>query len=43
MPGWVQNAIIESGVANPVRVDLTFNPPWDKSMVTEDGLLALGM
>ena len=43
MPGWVQEAIIESGVANPVRVDLTFDPPWDKSMVTEDGLLALGM
>ena len=43
MPEWVQTAIIESGVANPVRVDLTFDPPWDKEMMTEDAKLALGM
>ena len=43
MPGWVQTAIIESGVANPVRVDLTFDPQWDKEMMTEDAKLALGM
>ena len=43
MPGWVQTAIIESGVATLVRVDLTFDPPWDKEMMTEDAKLALGM
>ena len=43
MPGWVQTAIIESGVANLVRVDLTFDPQWDKEMMTEDAKLALGM
>ena len=43
MPEWVQNAIIESGVANPVRVDLTFDPPWDKSMMSDDAQLALGV
>ena len=41
MPGWVQEAVIESGVAHPVRVDLTFDPPWDKDMMTDDAKLAL--
>jgi metal-sulfur cluster biosynthetic enzyme len=26
-----------------VRVNLTFEPPWTKEYVSEDGLLALGM
>ena len=43
MPGWVQTAIIESGVANLVRVDLTFDPQWNQEMMTEDAKLALGM
>jgi metal-sulfur cluster biosynthetic enzyme len=43
MPGWVQEAVIESGVATLVRVDLTFDPPWDQEMMTEDAKLALGM
>jgi FeS assembly SUF system protein len=43
MPGWVQTAIIESGVANLVRVDLTFDPQWTQEMMTEDAKLALGM
>jgi len=43
MPEWVQTAIIESGVANPVRVDLTFDPQWNQDMMTEDAKLALGM
>ena len=43
MPEWVQTAIVESGVANPVRVDLTFDPQWNQEMMTEDAKLALGM
>tara|TARA_B100001778_G_scaffold291123_1_gene260985 strand:+ start:68 stop:388 length:321 start_codon:yes stop_codon:yes gene_type:complete len=41
MPEWVQTAVIESGVANPVRVDLTFDPTWGPHMMTEDAKLAL--
>ena len=41
MPEWVQTAIVESGVANPVRVDLTFDPQWNKDMMTDDAKLAL--
>ena len=41
MPEWVQTAVIESGVANPVRVDLTFDPQWGPHMMTEDAKLAL--
>ena len=41
MSEWVKTAIIESGVANPVRVDLTFDPQWSKDMMTDDAKLAL--
>lgn len=26
-----------------VKVELTFDPPWDKDMISEEGQLALGM
>lgn len=31
-----------NGVTN-VKVDLTFDPPWDRSMMSEESLLELGL
>jgi FeS assembly SUF system protein len=43
MPGWVQNAVSAvEGVAN-VDVNLTFDPPWDMSRMSEEARIALGM
>jgi FeS assembly SUF system protein len=42
MPEWVEQAVNRAGHDN-VRVNLTFEPPWTKEYVSEDGLLALGM
>lgn len=43
MPAWVQNAVSAvEGVAN-VDVNLTFDPPWDMSRMSEEARIALGM
>jgi FeS assembly SUF system protein len=43
MPAWVQNAVSAiDGVAN-VDVNLTFDPPWDMSRMSEEARIALGM
>lgn len=43
MPGDVQQAVsLVEGVGN-VKVDLTFEPPWDKDMLSEAALLELGL
>ena len=42
MPEWVEQAVNRAGHDN-VRVNLTFEPPWTKEYVSEDGLLALVM
>jgi FeS assembly SUF system protein len=43
MPAWVQNAVgAVEGVAN-VEVNLTFDPPWDMSRMSEEARVALGM
>ena len=42
MPEWVEQAVNRAG-HDHVRVNLTFEPPWTKEYVSEDGLLALGM
>ena len=42
MPEWVEQAVNRAG-HDKVRVNLTFEPPWTKEYVSEDGLLALGM
>jgi len=43
MPGEVQDAVrLVEGVGK-VMVELTFEPPWDKDMLTEDALLELGL
>jgi FeS assembly SUF system protein len=43
MPGQVQDAVrLVEGVGK-VSVELTFEPPWDKDMLSEDALLELGL
>ncbi len=43
MPGQVQNSIqLVEGVGK-VTVELTFEPPWDKDMLSESALLELGL
>ena len=42
MPQWIQQAVERAG-HSPVKVDLTFDPPWTPEMVSEDGRLYLGM
>ena len=42
MQEWVEQPVNRAGHDN-VRVNLTFEPPWTKEYVSEDGLLALGM
>ncbi len=42
MPQWIQQAIERSGHL-PVHVELTFDPPWNPEMISEDARLYLGM
>ena len=42
MPQWIQQAVERSG-HSPVHVELTFDPPWNPDMISEDGRLYLGM
>ncbi|MFZ4563974.1 MAG: DUF59 domain-containing protein [Bacteroidales bacterium] len=43
MPGEVQEAVkLVEGVGS-VKVELTFEPPWDKEMLSESALLDLGL
>lgn len=43
MPGQVEDAIrLVEGVGK-VKVELTFEPPWDKDMLSEAALLELGL
>jgi FeS assembly SUF system protein len=43
MPVWVENAVSMVPGVNQVTVDLTFNPPWDMSRMSEEAQIALGM
>ena len=43
MPGQVQETVkLVEGIGN-VKVELTFEPPWDKDMLSESALLELGL
>ncbi len=43
MPGWVQNAVgAVEGVAD-VEVNMTFDPPWDQSRMSDEARVALDM
>ncbi|MGO4739982.1 SUF system Fe-S cluster assembly protein [Bosea sp. 2KB_26] len=43
MPGWVENAVSAvPGVAS-VTVNMTFDPPWDQSRMSDEARVALDM
>ena len=43
MPKWVENAVnVVPGVMG-TKVNLTFDPPWDQSRMSEEARLAVGM
>ncbi len=43
MPGWVENAVATvQGVAG-VTVNMTFDPPWDQSRMSDEARVALDM
>lgn len=43
MPIWVENAVSSVEGVKHVDVNLTFNPPWDMSRMSEEARIALGM
>lgn len=43
MLGWVQKAVAEVPGVNDVKVRLVFDPPWDKSKMSEEVQLELGL
>jgi len=43
MPGMVLEEIRKVAGVKEVKVDLTFEPPWDKEMLSEAALLELGL
>lgn len=43
MPGQIQEAVSLVEGVGEVKVELTFEPPWDKDMLSESALLELGL
>jgi FeS assembly SUF system protein len=43
MPGWVQNAVSAAPGVNDVKVNMTFDPPWDQSRMSDEARVALDM
>lgn len=43
LPGMVETTIKEIQEITDVKVILTFNPPWDKSMMSDAAALELGL
>lgn len=43
MPIWVENAVNAVPGVNATTVTLTFDPPWDKSRMSDEAQLALNM
>ena len=43
MPIWVENAVNAVPGVSGTKVNLTFDPPWDQSRMSEEAKFALGM
>jgi FeS assembly SUF system protein len=43
MPTWVENAVASVAGVGQVTVNLTFEPPWDQSRMSDEARLALNM
>jgi FeS assembly SUF system protein len=42
MPGWVENAVGTVGGVSGVTVNMTFDPPWNASRMSEEAQIAVG-
>ncbi len=43
MPQWVQMAVAKVEDVRDVKVNMVFDPPWDKSLMSEEAQIALNM
>lgn len=43
MPGWVENAVAAVPGVSGVSVNMTFDPPWDQSRMSDEARVALDM
>ena len=43
MPIWVKNAVATIAGVQDVQVEIVFDPPWDKSRMSEEAQMALNM
>ena len=43
MPGWVEDAVKKVPGVRSARAELTFDPPWDASKMSDEAKLALNM
>lgn len=43
MPGWVESAVSTVQGVKSVTVNMTFDPPWDQSRMSDEARLALNM
>ncbi len=43
MPGWVENAVSAVPGVAAVTVNMTFDPPWDQSRMSDEARVALDM
>ena len=43
MPGIVYNEVKSVEGVKDVKIELVFDPPWDKDMISEEALLELGL
>jgi FeS assembly SUF system protein len=43
LPGMVENAVSSVQGVGPVKVNVTFDPPWDQSRMSEEARLALNL
>jgi len=43
MPGWVENAVSAVHGVSGVSVNMTFDPPWDQSRMSDEARVALDM
>jgi FeS assembly SUF system protein len=43
MPGWVENAVGAVHGVSGVSVNMTFDPPWDQSRMSDEARVALDM
>jgi FeS assembly SUF system protein len=43
MPGWVEEAVKKVPGVTAVKINMTFDPPWDPSRMSEEAKLELNM